>query len=188
VAAVGDAPPYIDPSAEVSGDAVVGPGASVWNWSKVRERAHIGPNCNIGQSVYIDHGVTVGEGCKIQNGVSVYHGVTLGRFVFVGPHVTFTNDREPRAFGAPFTVVPTTVADFASIGANATIVCGATLGRGCMVAAGAVVTGDVPAFALVRGVPARVVDYVGWDGASLGLGPGGPPPDPDQPVPPGVLS
>lgn len=168
---------FVHPTAEVDPDAVVGAGTSIWNWSKVREGARIGPGCRVGQGVYIDHGVVVGEGCKIQNGVSVYAGVVLGDRVFVGPSATFTNDRVPRAgSGDDWEVVPTVVGDDASVGANATIVCGVELGRACMVGAGAVVTGDVPPFALVVGVPARVVDYVDLQGHRLHRGPAGPPP------------
>ena len=108
----------------------------------------------------------------------MYNGVTVGRHVFVGPSVTFTNDLVPRAdSGDDWTVVPTTVDDHVSIGANATIVCGITLGRGCMVGAGAVVTRDVPPFGLVMGNPARLVDYVDLAGSRLHRRPGDPPPD-----------
>jgi acetyltransferase-like isoleucine patch superfamily enzyme len=168
----------IHPTAEVDAGAVIGDNTSIWNWSKVREGAHIGRDCRVGQNVYIDHDVEVGDGCKIQNGVSVFHGVTIGQHVFIGPSVTFTNDLVPRAdSGDDWTVVPTRVDDHASIGANATIVCGTTLGRGCMVGAAAVVTRDVPPFGLVMGNPARLVDYVDLAGNRLHRRPGDPPSD-----------
>ena len=162
------APAYVHPTAEVDPRAVIGPGTSIWNWTKVREGARVGAGCHIGQGVYIDRDVAVGDGCKIQNGVSVYLGVTLGDHVFVGPHATFTNDRVPRASsGDNWEVVPTVVEDHASVGANATIVCGVRLGRACMVGAGAVVTRDVAPHALVVGNPARVVGWVDVDGSRI---------------------
>ncbi len=161
-------PAYVHPTAEVDPRAMIGPGTSIWNWTKVREGARVGALCRIGQGVYIDRDVSVGDGCKIQNGVSVYAGVTLGNHVFVGPQATFTHDRVPRAAsGDDWEVVPTLVDDHASVGANATIVCGVRLGRACMVGAGAVVTRDVPPNALVVGNPARVVGWVDVDGSRL---------------------
>ena len=153
---------FIHATADVDGRASVGDGTSIWNWTKVREGASIGAGCRIGQGVYIDAEVRLGDGCKVQNGVSIFRGVTLGDHVFVGPAATFTNDRVPRATTADgeWDVVPTVVEDLASIGANATIVCGIRLGRACMVGAGAVVIRDVPANALVVGNPARVIGWV----------------------------
>jgi len=166
---------FIHPTANVSQDASIGSGTSIWDWTKVREGARIGSDCQLGQGVYIDHDVVVGDGCKIQNGVSVYHGVSLGDHVFVGPNATFTNDLVPRAdSGADWKVVPTVVGDHASVGANATIVCGVHLGTACMVGAGAVVVRDVPPHALVVGNPARIIDYVALEGTRLGVGPDGP--------------
>lgn len=158
---------YIDPTALVQAGAQVGSGTKIWNWTKVRESARIGSNCIISQCVYIDAEVVIGNECKVQNGVSVYHGVTMGDRVFVGPNVTFTNDLYPRAQNPGWTVSPTRIEDGASIGANATIICGVTLGANCMVAAGAVVTRDVPAHGLVMGQPARLVDYVTVAGERL---------------------
>lgn len=152
--------PYVHPTAEVAAGAVLADGARVWNWTKVREGASLGANTQVGQCCFVDEGVQIGSDCKIQNGVSVYRGVTLGDAVFVGPNATFTNDLYPRAVSPDWSVVDTVVEDGASIGANATIICGVTLGRYSMVAAGAVVTQDVPAFALVMGCPARVVGQV----------------------------
>ncbi len=159
-------PAYIDPMALVEAGAEIEPGASIWNWTKVRKGARIGEGTSVGQSCYIDADVTIGKRCKIQNGVSVYKGVTLGDDVFVGPCAVFTNDLTPRAHGA-WAITPTAVEDGASIGANATIICGTTLGRHCMVAAGAVVTASVDAHMLVMGVPAKTVDYVTISGERL---------------------
>jgi len=158
---------YIHPSAEVSPGAVVGEGSKVWHQVQVREGATIGCDCQLGKDVYIDQGVTVGNKVKIQNGVSVYYGVAIEDEVFVGPNVTFTNDRHPRAFNSNWLVTGTKVLKGASIGANATIICGVTIGRYAMVGAGAVVTRDVPDFALVLGNPARVAGYVCYCGHPL---------------------
>ncbi len=150
----------IHPTAEVSPQATIGEGTSIWNWAQVRVRARIGARCNVGKDVYIDTDVVVGDDCKIQNFATLYHGLTVGNRVFIGPHVCFTNDLYPRAVSPDWQVVPTKIEDGASVGANATILCGVTIGRNAMVAAGAVVTKDVPAHALVAGVPARVVGWV----------------------------
>ncbi|MGH9271799.1 MAG: acyltransferase, partial [Ilumatobacteraceae bacterium] len=131
----------------------------VWHHAHLRSGAIVGPECVIGKNVYVDAGARVGARVKLQNNVSVYEGVTIGDDVFVGPAATFTNDRVPRAFNAEWQVTPTEVADEASIGANATIVCGTRLGRACMVAAGATVTRSVEDHQLVAGTPAR---HLGW--------------------------
>lgn len=175
--------PFVHPTAEVDPASLVGPGTNIWNWTKIREGARVGAGCQLGQAVYIDHDVVMGDGCKIQNGVSIYNGVSLGDHVFVGPNATFTNDLVPRAdSGDGWVVVPTVVDDHASIGANATVVCGVRLGFACMVGAGAVVTADVPPHALVVGNPARIIDYVALDGNRLGVGPEGPGPTHDEPA------
>jgi UDP-2-acetamido-3-amino-2,3-dideoxy-glucuronate N-acetyltransferase len=148
---------FVHPTATVAATARIGAGTRIWINVQVRENAEIGEQCILSKDVYVDHAVRIGRGCKIQNGVSVYHGVTLGDDVFVGPHASFTNDRVPRAFNAEWNVTPTRVLSGASIGANATIVCGVTIGEYAMVAAGAVVTRDVPPYTLVVGNPARAV-------------------------------
>jgi len=148
---------YIHASANVAPTARIGAGTKIWINVQVRENADIGERCIISKDVYIDHAVHIGHGCKIQNSVSVYHGVTLENDVFVGPNATFTNDRVPRAFNTGWTITPTLVKTGASIGANATIVCGVTVGEYAMVAAGCVVTRDVPPYTLVMGIPARPV-------------------------------
>ena len=146
---------YIDPTAIVEESVVIGQGVSIWNWTKVRRGAQIGENCIVGQGVHIDFGVSIGAGCKIQNGAQIYHGTILKKCVFVGPNVTFTNDLYPRADTENWELLKTTVEENASIGAAATILCGITIGRYAMVAAGATVTQDVPPHALVLGQPAE---------------------------------
>lgn len=155
---------FVHASAEVHPEAAIGAGTKIWNWTKICERVRIGLECIIGQCIYIDADVVIGDRCKIQNGVSVYHGVSIGNGVFVGPNATFTNDRFPRAESVDWEVVPTIVEDGASIGANATIRCGVRIGAFAMVAAGAVITRDVPPFGLVMGQPAALVDYVDRSG------------------------
>ena len=150
----------IHPTADISPEAQIGKDTSIWHWAQVREGARIGERCNIGKDVYIDSTVVVGDDCKIQNFATLYRGVTIGNRVFVGPHACFTNDLYPRAVSPDWKIVPTRVEDGASIGANATILCGLTVRRYAMVAAGAVVTKDVPAQALVAGVPAKVIGWV----------------------------
>jgi acetyltransferase-like isoleucine patch superfamily enzyme len=151
----------IHPSAEVSQEARIGEGTSIWHQAQVREKAVIGEGCNIGKGVYIDTGVKVGNKCKIQNYVSVYHGVVIEDDVFIGPSATFTNDMYPRAFlWGGDRLGKTLVKKGASIGANSTIVCGVTIGEYAMVGAGAVVTKDVPDHALVYGNPAIFMGYV----------------------------
>lgn len=150
----------IHPTATVETDVEIGAGTRVWHQAHIRQGARIGRNCTISKDVYIDTGVTIADRVKIQNGVSVYRGVTLEDDTFVGPHACFTNDEMPRAFSDDWQVVRTFVRRGASIGANATIVCGVTLGPYSMVAAGSTVTNDVPPHGLVIGSPARLVGYI----------------------------
>ncbi|TMA09041.1 MAG: N-acetyltransferase, partial [Methanobacteriota archaeon] len=152
--------PRIHPSAEVSSEATIGEGSRIWHWAQIREGARVGQNCVVGKDVYVDATVVVGDDCKVENFASIYRGVTIGNRVFVGPHVCFTNDTYPRAVSPDWKVLPTKVENGASIGANATILCGLTIGRNAMVAAGAVVTKDVPPHALVAGVPAKIIGWV----------------------------
>jgi acetyltransferase-like isoleucine patch superfamily enzyme len=158
---------YIHPTANVHADAVIGKGTRIWDWTKVREGARIGSGCSFGQGCYVDVEVIVGNDCKVQNGVSLYRGVIIGDRVFVGPNVTFTNHRIPRAFAGHWELSYTHIEDGASIGANATLVCGIRLGAYCIIAAGSVVTQNVPAYGLVMGNPARLVDYVTRSGRRL---------------------
>ncbi len=150
----------IHASATVDPRAEIGAGSRVWINVQIREGAKIGPGCILSKDVYIDHGVSIGAGCKVQNSVSVYNGVTIGDEVFVGPNACFTNDKVPRANNPDWAVTPTRVENGASIGANATIVCGITIGEYAMIAAGSVVTRDVAPYTLVMGNPARAVGLV----------------------------
>jgi acetyltransferase-like isoleucine patch superfamily enzyme len=159
---------YIHPTAEVSPEACVGARTRIWRQAHVREGATIGESCNIGKGVYIDARVRIGANVKVQNHVSIFTGVTLEDGVFVGPHVCFTNDLFPRAItrdgrlksADDWGVTPTLVRYGASLGAGAVIRCGVTIGEFALVGAGAVVTRDVRAHALVLGNPARQHGYV----------------------------
>jgi UDP-2-acetamido-3-amino-2,3-dideoxy-glucuronate N-acetyltransferase len=158
----------IHPTAEVSAQASIGDKTSIWHHAQVREGAVIGSQCVISKGVYIDAGVSIGSNVKIQNYVSVYHGVTIEDGVFVGPHVCFTNDLLPRAVTPDgllkteddWVLSKTLIKRGASLGANATIVCGTTIGEWAMVGSGSVVTKDVPAHGLVYGNPARLHGFV----------------------------
>jgi UDP-2-acetamido-3-amino-2,3-dideoxy-glucuronate N-acetyltransferase len=160
----------IHSSANISDSCVIGSGTKVWVNSQIRENAIIGENCIIGKDTYIDQKVVIGNGVKIQNGVSVYYGVKIENIVFVGPNAVFTNDYYPRAFNDNWEVRETLVKEGASIGANATIICGTTLGKYCMVGAGSVVTKDVPDYGLVVGNPAHIIGYVCKCGRRAELG------------------
>jgi acetyltransferase-like isoleucine patch superfamily enzyme len=148
---------HIHPSATIDPEAEIGDGSMVWVNVQVRENAKIGRNCVLSKDVYIDCNVSIGDECKIQNSVSVYDGVTIESQVFVGPNASFTNDKVPRAFNADWTITKTLVQRGASLGANCTIICGIVIGKYSMVAAGSVVTKDIPPYTLVAGNPARVV-------------------------------
>ena len=151
------APPYfVHESSYVDEPCQIGEGTKIWHFSHVMKDSVIGPGCNIGQNVVVSPGVRMGRGCKIQNNVSLYTGVVLEDFVFCGPSMVFTNVVNPRSEVARKDEYKTTlVRRGASIGANATVVCGITIGEYAFVGAGAVVTRDVPDFALVMGNPAR---------------------------------
>jgi len=158
---------YVHPTAIVEEDVKIGKNTRIWHFVHVRRGARIGENCNIGKGVYIDKDVEIGNNVKIQNFVSVYHGVKIEDDVFIGPHATFTNDLYPRSFNEDWELVPTLVKRGASIGANATIVCGIVIGEYAMIGAGAVVTKDVPPFGLVYGNPARLKGFVCYCGRKL---------------------
>ncbi len=159
---------HIHPTAEVAEDAIIGEGTRIWHHAQIRNGAIIGQQCNIGKGVYIDSDVVIGNNVKIQNYVSIFHGVTLEDGIFVGPHVCFTNDLRPRAINPDGTlkgaddwdVAKTLVQSGASLGANATIVCGITIGKWAMVGAGSVVTHNVLDYGLVLGNPARLHGFV----------------------------
>jgi len=165
-------------TADVAADAIIGEGSSVWHLAQVREGARLGKNCVVGRGAYIGTGVTMGDGCKVQNYALVYEPAVLEDGVFVGPSVVFTNDHFPRAInidGSPKSAddwhpVGVTVRRGASIGARAVCVAPVTIGEWATVAAGAVVVKDVPAYALVVGVPARRIGWVGEAGEPLVAG------------------
>lgn len=157
----------IHPTADVSDKADIGGGTFIWNQAQVREFAVVGKNCIISKDVYIDLKVKIGDNVKIQNGVSIYHGVIIEDDVFLGPHMTFTNDLYPRAFINDFKLYSTLVKKGASIGANSTIICGVTIGEYAMIGSGCVVTKDVPPYALVVGNPGSIIGFVDKNGKKL---------------------
>ena len=147
---------YVHPSSYVDEPCQIGAGTRIWHFCHVMKDATIGRDCVFGQNVLVSSGVRIGDGCKIQNNVSLYTGVVLEDFVFCGPSMVFTNVVNPRSeIARKDEYRATLVKRGASIGANATIVCGLTLGEYCFVGAGAVVTRDVPAHGLMTGNPAR---------------------------------
>jgi UDP-2-acetamido-3-amino-2,3-dideoxy-glucuronate N-acetyltransferase len=158
----------VHPTAVVDEGARLGRGAKVWHFCHVMAGARVGARCVLGQNVFVGRRVSIGEGTKIQNNVSVYEGVRIGRRCFVGPSAVFTNVKTPRAeVERKGSFVSTAVRDGATIGANATIVCGVTIGRYAVVGAGSVVTADVPDHVLAYGVPARARGWACRCGAVL---------------------
>ena len=152
-------PATIHPSAIIDAGAILGEGTHVWHWVHVCAGARIGAHCSFGQGVFVGN-VVIGNGVKVQNNVSIYDGVTIEDEVFCGPSMVFTNVHNPRShIVRKHEYRQTLVRRRASIGANATVVCGVTIGEGAFIGAGAVVTRDVPAFAVMAGVPAR---RIGW--------------------------
>lgn len=161
---------FVHESAYVDDGACIGEGTKIWHFSHVMEGARIGTHCSLGQNVFVGRHVRIGNRVKIQNNVSVYEGVVLEDEVFCGPSAVFTNVKNPRSAHPRIPAsdyLPTLVKRGASIGANATIVCGVTVAEWAFIAAGAVVTRDVPAYAVVAGVPARLCGWMCECGEAL---------------------
>ncbi len=153
---------FVHESSYIDDDVKIGKGTKIWHFCHIQRGTEIGENCSFGQNVNVSNHVKNGNGVKVQNNVSIYEGVELEDYVFCGPSMVFTNDLTPRAKYPKGRAgyKKTLVKEGASIGANATIVCGNTIGRWAMIAAGAVVTKDVPDHALMAGIPARQVGWV----------------------------
>lgn len=161
-------PYFVHETSCIDEPASIGRGTKIWHFCHVSSGAIIGADCSIGQNCFVAGGVRIGNGCKIQNNVSVYEGVELEDGVFCGPSMVFTNVMNPRSeVSRKNEYRPTLVRRGATIGANATIVCGVTLGQYCFIAAGAVVTRDVPDFALVAGVPGELKGWMSRLGERL---------------------
>lgn len=159
---------FVHESAYVDQPCEIGEGSKIWHFSHIMKNSKLGKNCILGQNVLISPDVTVGNNCKIQNNVSLYTGVVLEDDVFCGPSCVFTNVINPRSqINRRDEYRATHVRRGATIGANSTIVCGATLGRYCFIGAGAVVRGDVPDYALMLGVPAKRKGWMGRHGFRL---------------------
>ena len=160
---------YLHPSSFVDENVEIGKNTKIWHFCHIQSGARIGENCSLGQNVNVSNNVTIGNDCKIQNNVSLYEGVELEDGVFCGPSCVFTNDLTPRARypKGRENYKKTRVKEGASIGANATIVCGHEVGKYAMVAAGAVVTKDVPDYALVAGCPAVIIGKVDERGNTI---------------------
>ena len=160
---------FVHESSYVDENVKIGQGTKIWHFSHIQSGAVIGNNCSFGQNVNVSNNVKIGNGVKVQNNVAIYEGVELEDYVFCGPSMVFTNDLTPRAKYPKGSVgyKKTLLKEGATVGANATIVCGHTIGKWAMIAAGAVVTKDVPDYALVYGNPARLKSYVCQCGKKL---------------------
>ena len=158
---------FVHETAVVDTDVQIGTGSKVWHFSHIMSHCSLGDNCILGQNVFLGNSVRVGSGVKIQNNVSVYSGVEIEDDVFLGPSMVFTNVNAPRSFIEQKNYARTLVKKGASIGANATIVCGNTIGAYAFIGAGSVVTREVPDFAFIYGVPARQQGWVSKAGARL---------------------
>jgi len=158
-------------TAVVDQGATIGSDSKIWHYSHIMPKAVIGDKCNIGQNVFIANNVVLGNNCKVQNNVSLYEGLTCGDNVFFGPSAVFTNVINPRCeIIRQDEYKSTVIADGVSIGANATIVCGVTLGKYCFIGAGAVVVDDVPDYALVVGNPAKQIGWMSRYGERITFG------------------
>ena len=158
---------FVHETAVVDTDVQIGTGSKIWHFSHIMSHCSLGDNCILGQNVFLGDAVIVGSGVKIQNNVSVYSGVEIEDDVFLGPSMVFTNVNAPRSFIEQKNYARTLVKKGASIGANATIVCGNTIGSYAFIGAGSVVTREVPDFAFIYGVPARQQGWVSKAGARL---------------------
>jgi UDP-2-acetamido-3-amino-2,3-dideoxy-glucuronate N-acetyltransferase len=164
---------FIHPTAVVDEPVSLGSGTKIWHFCHVMSGATLGPGCSLGQNVFVSGTVVMGANCKVQNNVSLYDGVVCGDDVFLGPSCVFTNVSTPRsAVNRRGAYEPTILGKGVTVGANATIVCGSRLGAHAFVGAGAVVTRDVPAYALVIGVPARISGWACACGIRLETAPG----------------
>lgn len=163
---------FVHETAVVDADVQIGQGSKVWHFSHIMPHCSLGANCILGQNVFLGASVTIGSGVKIQNNVSVYSGVEIEDDVFLGPSMVFTNVNAPRSFIEQKNYARTVVKKGASIGANATIVCGNTIGAYAFIGAGAVVTHEVPDFAFMYGVPAKQQGWVSRAGARLNFNDG----------------
>ena len=159
---------FIHESSYVDEGAVIGAGTKIWHFSHISGKAKIGDKCKFGQNTFVADGVKIGNNCKIQNNVSTYPGGELEDNVFLGPSWVLTNVINPRCeVNRQNEYKKTLIKNGASIGANATIVCGVTLGEYCFIAAGAVVTKDVPDFAMIAGVPGRIIGWMSKEGEKI---------------------
>lgn len=162
-------------TAQVDRSAKIGKNTKIWNYSQIREYVRIGENCIIAKGVYIDKNVNIGDRVKIQNNVSIFNGVKIENNVFIGPHVCFTNDKNPRSVnemgeikeGGDWEVSSTKVGEGASIGANSTILPNVIIGKYAMIGAGSVVVGGIPDYSLVYGNPARIHGKVNKEGVVI---------------------
>ena len=153
---------FVHESSYIDENVEIGKGTKIWHFCHIQKGARIGENCSFGQNVNVSNNVKIGNGVRVQNNVSIYEGVELEDYVFCGPSMVFTNDLTPRAKYPKGRAgyQKTLIKEGASIGANATVVCGHTIGKWAMIAAGAVVTKDVPDYALMAGVPAVQIGWV----------------------------
>ena len=161
---------FIHESSYVDEPCEIGEGTKIWHFSHIQKNSKIGKNCVFGQNINVANNVTIGDFCKIQNNVSIYEGVILEDYVFCGPSMVFTNILDPKCkypqVGSQY-YIKTLVKEGASIGANATIICGHTIGRHCIIGSGAVITKDVPDYALVIGNPGKIAGWVSEAGKKL---------------------
>ena len=161
---------FVHESSYVDEPCEIGEGTKIWHFSHIQKKSKIGKNCVFGQNINVANNVTIGDFCKIQNNVSIYEGVILEDYVFCGPSMVFTNILDPKCKYpqvGPQYYIKTLVKEGASIGANATIICGHTIGRHCIIGAGAVITKDVPDYALVIGNPGKIAGWVSEAGKKL---------------------